>query len=369
MEYRAQSSLQKVAALICARLRHPTSDTVVVQLFIRDKKTKAFGVSKGIENAQQVSLALGQHPKPDITLHMTMRDVEDLAQLGFVRAYVAVTGAENLAQQFRREFMTVPAWGKEAIDAIAPTVPHESSIDRIEVGSISDSEFLERYAAASRPAIIVDAMPRCRQKTWSVERLRSEFKALTVRVRHGDYAKNIYRPTMETKTTSFDSYIDSCVEYARQADCGGVPPYAASNVVPFEWNSWLDFPPYVPNELCSFAKFWIGPPGTATPLHRDWTDNFLSQLHGSKKFALIAPGYAGLLKPQTRHFVLDTCNWIDPFDDNDALASQCHPLITTLDAGEMIFIPAGWFHDVRSTSFSFSVNFFVMRVPYSVCPP
>jgi hypothetical protein len=188
-----------------------------------------------------------------------------------------------------------------------------------------------------------------------------------VNVRAGNYAADIYKETMETRELRLGDYLDAYGDW--RPDATERPPYAASNGVPWDWHLWLDYPPFVPEALCSFAKFWVGPGGTATPLHRDWLDNFLTQVVGTKRLALVAPGHAPALSPRTIHAGLDSCNWVDPFDPADPIAATCEPRFVTLDAGEMLFLPAGWFHDVRSTSFSFSVNFFLMRVPYAVCPP
>jgi hypothetical protein len=263
--------------------------------------------------------------------------------------------------------MSISKEGKAAIESLSATA-ELTSVDRISAESTSSAEFLKRYAVGNRPVLIANAMPNARAANWTIDKMRSAFRDVNVEVRTGEYAANIYQATMATRTLKCGDYLAAWAA-GPSSETALPPEYAASNVAPLEWGAWLDYPPFVPRALCAFAKFWIGPAGTLTPLHRDWGDNFLSQLSGAKEVALVSPYHARLLSPKVIHPFLDSCNWIDPYNQRDPIVSECRPIFTTLNAGEMLFLPAGWFHHVRATSFSFSVNFFMQRVPYAVCPP
>jgi hypothetical protein len=340
----------------------------ILQFTVRDKRVNAFVVVDRTAQRERLQICDGKHASPDASISLSAADLRDIGNLGCVRGPISMTGNPQLLTPFRDKFMSISPDGKARIEeltraSIGPV------IERIRTATISPAEFIKRYAMASRPVVVVDAMPKWKSSPWTIDRMRSELRDAVVNVRAGNYAAEIYKETMETREIRLGEYIDAYGNCAPDPSGTTPPPYAASNGVPWDWHLWLDYPPFVPAGLCSFAKYWVGPGGTATPLHRDWLDNFLTQIVGSKQIALVSPGHAPVLSPRTIHAGLDSCNWVDPYNAQDPVVATCEPTFVTLEAGEMLFLPAGWFHDVRSTSFSFSVNFFLMRVPYAVCPP
>jgi hypothetical protein len=340
---------------------------VTLQFFIRDQRASAFVIANTEGTEIRWQLHPGEHDKPNLAVYLTTADLVDLGTLHCLRNYVAVHGDEQLVSWFKTQFMSISAEGKAAIESMSATA-ELTSVDRVSVESTSGAGFLKRYAVGNLPVLIADAMPNSRAANWTFDKMRSVFRDANVQVRTGDYAANIYQTTMATRTLKCGDYL-AAFAAETSSETAQPPEYAASNVVPLEWSAWLDYPPFVPRALCAFAKFWIGPAGTLTPLHRDWADNFLTQLYGAKELALVSPYHARLLSPRVIHPFLDSCNWINPYNQRDPTVSECHPIFITLNAGEMLFLPAGWFHHVRATSFSLSVNFFMQRVPYAVCPP
>ncbi|HET9619870.1 MAG TPA: cupin-like domain-containing protein [Kofleriaceae bacterium] len=337
----------------------PSGKPTVVQFAVRDKRVNAFVVAD-----RTLQVRDGKHASPDASISLSTADLRDIGSLGCVRGPVPMTGNPDLLASFRSKFMSISADGKAKVEAL--TAGPQPAVERISAACLTSDEFIERFAVASRPVVLTDAMPKWAAAPWTAERIRTEIGTASVNVRAGNYAADIYKTSMETRELRLADYLDA-LDAPRPADTP--PPYAASNGVPWDWHLWLDYPPFVPEALCGFAKYWIGPAGTATPLHRDWLDNFLTQVVGSKRLALVAPGRAPILQPREIHPGLDSCNWVDPYDAADPVVAASEPIFVDLAAGDMVFLPAGWFHDVRSTAFSFSVNFFLMRVPYAVCPP
>ena len=47
---------------------------------------------------------------------------------------------------------------------------------------------------------------------------------------------------------------------------------------------------------------------------------------------------------------------LDPVDPN-ALPEQAHPIQITVNAGESLYLPAGWWHYVRQTGITIAVNY------------
>lgn len=118
---------------------------------------------------------------------------------------------------------------------------------------------------------------------------------------------------------------------------------------------------------CSSQNIFIGPRGTVTPLHMDPYDNFFCQVVGVKYIRLHPHEEEDNLYFQTI-----------PSDPNDTKLPEdltsisaetirkCFPKYNKsagyhvrLSPGDSLFIPRGWFHFVKSESFSISVAHFI----------
>ena len=100
------------------------------------------------------------------------------------------------------------------------------------------------------------------------------------------------------------------------------------------------------------GMLWIGGEGTFTPLHFDLTNNLLAQVTGSKRVILIPPS-------QTRRLAHRSHVFSDVRDVTDEARLKLHPQArdvlryeVALSPGDLLFIPIGWWHQVRSESFS-----------------
>jgi lysine-specific demethylase 8 len=103
---------------------------------------------------------------------------------------------------------------------------------------------------------------------------------------------------------------------------------------------------------------WFGPEGTVSPLHHDPYHNLLAQVVGQKRVRLYAPSETDLLYPH-EHGVQRNTSQVDV----EAPDAHRFPLFcdapyeeVLLEAGDVLFMPRGWWHFCRSQSVSFSVN-------------
>lgn len=99
---------------------------------------------------------------------------------------------------------------------------------------------------------------------------------------------------------------------------------------------------------------WIGGANTFTPLHFDLTNNLIVQVVGAKNFWLAPPS----LTPKLRNdvSVFSSIHDIDsPRGTCDALPEDFYRV--RLLPGDALFIPFGWWHQVRSLSFSVTITY------------
>ena len=100
------------------------------------------------------------------------------------------------------------------------------------------------------------------------------------------------------------------------------------------------------------GMMWIGPQGTFTPLHFDLTNNLLVQLCGLKEFTLVPPHQTRFLY-HAQHVFSEVHDLDDPDRlERFPLSAPVTPYEVILEPGDALFVPIGWWHQVRSLEFS-----------------
>ena len=106
-------------------------------------------------------------------------------------------------------------------------------------------------------------------------------------------------------------------------------------------------------------NIWMGPKSTVSPCHHDPYDNILVQIFGYKYIRLYHPDFN--LYPYPPDQMLSNTSQIDVEFLQDLSSFPDFPkneyLDIVLGPGDMLFIPKGWWHYVRSLSVSFSISF------------
>lgn len=106
------------------------------------------------------------------------------------------------------------------------------------------------------------------------------------------------------------------------------------------------------------AMFWIGPANTFTPLHHDLTNNLLAQFVGRKQVVLVSPAETPRLY-NNLHVFSEIGDLTDPNLDlaRYPLLEGLRFEVLLLNPGDALFIPIGWWHQVRSLDFSVSATY------------
>jgi hypothetical protein len=181
-----------------------------------------------------------------------------------------------------------------------------------------------------------------------------------VRARVGDYVGTAFAPDRAMRDLAMRDYLDLAENWAH-----GLPPYVG-NLEINELNGMCHWPGY-------FAKmgpprYWLGPAGTVTPLHCDYDDNIFAQAWGTKRIFLAPPHHDAYLYVREANPVL----YGSPFDperpdyDRYPLARGAALVECIVQPGEMLYVPAGWYHQVRALTFSLSVNRWARAMPLAL---
>jgi len=245
---------------------------------------------------------------------------------------------------------------RDAIRTAARALPAIDAVPRVR--PMSATAFRTR-AREGLPFLIPGAVARWPICALGPEVLRERFGGVHVRARVGDYIGTAFAPDRAMQDMTMREYLDL-------ADATeGLPPYLG-NLELRELNSLCHWPAYF--EKMGPPRFWIGPAGTVTPLHSDFDDNIFAQVWGTKRIFLAPPHHDEFLYTREANPVL----FGSPFDpeapdfDRYPLARQATMIEVIVQPGDMLYVPAGWYHQVRALTFSLSSNRWARGKPFAL---
>lgn len=246
---------------------------------------------------------------------------------------------------------------RQQIRTVSRVVGDISLVPRV---SPLEPNVFNAFAAAGVPFIIVGIVRNWPLYALTPDTLAERFAELRVRGRVGDYVSTAFSKKRRSVEMSLAEYFALL-----KSDTSSLPPYLGNQKLP-ELDALCQWPPYF--ERHKDLKIWLGPAGTVTPLHCDYDDNLLAQVWGAKRIIFFPPHYAENLYLWESNPVLfgSRFNPEAPDFSNYPLARTVKGCQCELKAGEMLYLPAGWFHHVRAMEFSLSSNVWAKDIP-AVC--
>lgn len=245
---------------------------------------------------------------------------------------------------------------RDAIRAASRALPALDAVPRVR--GMNAATFRQR-ARQGLPFLVPGAIARWPICALQPAVLRERFGDVPVRARVGDYIGTAFAADRAMQDMTMREYLDL-------ADATeGLPPYLG-NLELRELNSLCHWPTYF--EKMGPPRFWIGPAGTVTPLHSDFDDNIFAQVWGRKRIFLAPAHHDAFLYTREANPVL----FGSPFDpeapdyERYPLARQASMLEVLVEPGDMLYIPAGWYHQVRALTFSLSSNRWARGVPLAL---
>ncbi len=222
----------------------------------------------------------------------------------------------------------------------------------------SADELFETYLCTSTPVLITGLMtdwPALAR--WSPAYFKERLGDVAVVVTSGresdlDYDRNYTRHLETTTMARFADRVAASgetndfymVSNNRNLEASALLPLLDDVVIPTDY---LD-----PDRLQGCVSLWFGPKGTLTPLHHDTTSVLFCQIYGKKSFRLLPPQETSLLVG-ARDYYASTADLREGAPVKEIVVS----------AGEALFLPVGWWHEVRSLEPSISLSFTNFRRP------
>lgn len=217
---------------------------------------------------------------------------------------------------------------------------------------LSGEDFLHSFYAPGRPVLIKGKMAHWPAlERWTPDYLADRIGDTPIEYQGGRAGAADYemRKEQHRRQAPFRQFIAMIRD-------GGNDAYLTA------WNSAANAPALAPleadlghlNDYLTPAPgmVWIGGEGAFTPLHFDLTNNLLAQVTGRKHVILIPPS-------QTRRLAHRTHVFSDVQDVTDEARLKRYPAArdvlryeVLLSPGDLLFIPIGWWHQVRSQGFS-----------------
>ncbi len=122
----------------------------------------------------------------------------------------------------------------------------------------------------------------------------------------------------------------------------------------------LSVPPYVPSGKINDINLWIASAASSTPLHYDDMHNVFAQVEGHKRFLLFNPAQFDVLYPGPLNTRIEAKSRVDltrPDFRRFPKLAEVEYWEAVVGPGDLLFMPAYWWHQVSARDVSVSVNY------------
>lgn len=241
------------------------------------------------------------------------------------------------------------------------------SIERRE--KLSSDEFFAEYVTKDRPVVVSGALSHCPAVArWTFDHLRSSSGQRIVKLKQGLNDSGV--AGLKTLMSGLGDYLDRLEQYASQCASNNTPlterpPYLHDvpllDILPDAAGDLEGFPAeYFPrwyrSNWLQFAQFFLGPKHSLTPLHFDCllTHNLFFQIAGRKRFILLPYNQLPFCyRYRWRWCEVDAEN---PDFVRHPLYRETQPQECVVEPGDMLYMPPGMLHHVRSLDAAMSFN-------------
>jgi hypothetical protein len=237
-------------------------------------------------------------------------------------------------------------------------------IEKFTSSELNLGDFESNYLRPKVPVIITDAAMSWKAfQQWSPEYLKEKIGKQTATVKFNengifDYNENAETGMVWSQEMPMSEAIRLVVETEVGSRC-----YVQQTSLRMSFHDLLDDlqRPYLldPAIFDKTVSLWFSGKKCKSPLHFDGADNFFVQIFGEKRFILFPPKDTDHLYPAMGK-LLPHCSLINIFNPDLVkfpLFEKTNSIELIIKPGQMLYIPAKWWHAVESLSVSASVNY------------
>jgi len=226
--------------------------------------------------------------------------------------------------------------------------------------NLSSNEFKKDYVELGKPVIISGVISNWSGfDKWSLKYLKKISPSLNI------YAKRFSNKEIEICRLTMKKYIELIESYEKDPENHPLPPYCHDlplfSLIPSLIEDVQPFPfEYLPEwywyKWWRYCQFFLGSSNSITPLHFDCllTNNIFFQIAGRKQFTILLPEDAKYCYRQGwRWFSVNPEN---PDFNKYPDYKNARPITFIVNPGEILYMPPGTLHHVRSLDMSISFN-------------
>jgi len=258
---------------------------------------------------------------------------------------------------------------------------HARTLDRLHQPSLE--QFHRDYLAPQKPCIITGVASQWPAVAkWSPEHFKERLPELKIRYETWEGDESVTNDPLDfvDKQKYHEATMAEYVEllrnskgrriYSAQFAILDAAPELARELGSLE--PWMNIPRIYPERIRRQLQIkpflWTGPEGTISVLHFDRAHNLFVQLYGRKKWIVLPPQESDYVYWPCDDIQIDLMHF-SPVDverpdlKRFPLFAKAQPIEFELGPGDMLFLPVGWWHFVRSLEASISINYFWLDLP------
>lgn len=224
----------------------------------------------------------------------------------------------------------------------------------------SYEDFIEYYLSQNRPGLFSGAFDHWSARRWTPEVLEQKIGSNTlIQVQAGRDSDPNY-----DENNPLHGQVMECGQFMSRLENS-----VGNDVYLTAVNFILDRPEFRfireeignigdgylnPDPVRKSIFLWVGPAGVVTSMHQDLNHILFCQIYGRKTFRM----YPAIEVPYmyNHRVVYSPVNPIAPDTVNHPLFEKAQGIEVTVEAGDMLYIPIGWWHHVVGETASISVS-------------
>jgi lysine-specific demethylase 8 len=227
--------------------------------------------------------------------------------------------------------------------------------------------FWDEFYSANRPIVVLGAMDDWpAMKLWTPAYFQEVLAGMRYPLRVTDDELEYAFVDHNKREMSVADYIGALEEEDLQ---GSRRPYFGN--IPMasdrtrQWfrpvRDHFTFPPVLTDRVGEEVRFWIGAYGQKSSIHNDSNHGLNAQVYGRKHFVLYPPDQHERLYTQriTDETWASQIDWERPDLTRYPRFADAEGFEVMLEPGEMLYVPAFWWHAAKAVSTAINVNIWI----------